>query len=244
MSLSDPVGNPFMPRKITMPKGKLGPNFVRKVLPWVEIYWHQHKRYPSDTELSAQFGFEPDDLTRLKLSKYYNLCLKERGISQNESFFNEMQVAAISLITNFHDTRPVAAKLAGIGVTTEMYNGWMQNPAFKQELTNRASEILDNIQPEAQVQLATQIKKGSFQALKFYFEMTGQANSPEAINLKLTVARLIEAVQKHVKDPAVLQAIAAEIQGVAPVAEVPTTPIPALSAKGLYKEHLNGIHNQ
>lgn len=225
-----------MPTKIKMPKGQIGPSVTKKILPWVEVFWHANKRYPTDTELAAEFGLEAVDLMRLKTSKFYNECLKNRGIRQDERFFSEKQVAAIALITNFADQRPTDAKLAGIGVTPEMYNGWMQDRAFKRELQSRADEVLDNVYPEAQTALAKKVRSGDVPALKFYYEITGRASSPEAINLKMTMAKMIEAVQKHVKDPAVLQAIASELQGVAPVADVPATPIPELSMKELYLE--------
>jgi hypothetical protein len=158
-------------------------------------------------------------------------------------------VASIALITNFTDNRPVDAKLAAIGVTSEMYNGWMQNPDFKRELQSRADDILDNVYPEAQAMLAKQVRNGNFQALKFYFEITGRANSPEAINLKMTLVRMVEAVQKHVKDPAVLEAIGKELQSVGafPVAEVPTSPIPGTvmpSMKELHAAHLKGMTDE
>lgn len=216
------------PRKLELPKGPLGPQFVKKILPWVELYWHQYKRYPTDTDLAAQFGFDAEALLRLRGSKYYNECLKSRGIRQTSGGFSDKQIAALALITNFADRRPSDAKLAGIGVTAEMYNGWMQDPAFKRELQSRADSILDNVYPEAQAALAKRVASGDVNALKFYYEITGRAQSPEAINIKMTMARLIEAVQKHVKDPEVLQAIAQELQGVAPVAAIPTTPIPRL----------------
>lgn len=232
-------------RKLELPKGKIGPNFTKKVLPWVETYWHQHKRYPSDTDLSARFGFDSFDLQRLHASKFYDECLRVRGITRLAGQLSSEQVAAVSLITNIADTRPTAAKLAGIGVTAEEYNGWLSNPTFKQELTNRADEILDNVYPEAQAALAKKVKNGDVNALKFYYEITGRASSPESINLKLTVVKLIEAVQKHVKDPAVLQAIASEINGVAPVAEsapaqLPSTPSP-LQAQ--FREHIKNANN-
>jgi len=230
------------PRTLQLPKGKIGPQFTKKILPWVELYWHSHKRYPSDIELSTRFGFDDFDLQRLHSSKFYDECLRVRGISRNNIQLSDKQVAAVSLITNFSDTRPTAAKLAAIGVTPEEYNGWLSNPLFKQELTNRAEDILDNVFPEAQAALAKKVKTGDIQALKFYYEITGRAQSPESINLKLTVVKLIEAIQKHVKDPTVLAAIASEINAVAPVAEqsvpqLPSTPSPL---KAQYKEHLNG----
>lgn len=232
-----------MPRKIELPKGKIGPQTTKKILPWIEVFWHTYKRYPSDTELCAEFGFSAFDLERLHSSKFYLECLKTRGIAHKRKYFTEKQVAAISLITNIYDPRPNAAKLAAIGVTPEEYNGWMSNPDFKQELTNRADEILDNVYPDAQAALAKRVKQGDVPALKFYYEITGRAASPETVNLKMTVVRLIEAVQKHVKDPELLAAIASEIQGVAPVAEtVPQLPATVSPLKSKFKAHLNEVN--
>lgn len=230
-------------KKLELPKGKIGPNFTKKIVPWVEIYWHKNKRYPSDIELCTRFGFEPLDLQRLHSSKFYDECLRERGISRDSSQLTDKQVAAISLITNFSDVRPNAAKLSAIGVTAEEYNGWLSNPAFKSELTNRADDILDNVYPEAQAALAKKVKSGDITALKFYYEITGRAQSPETANMKLTMIRLIEAVQKHVKDPAILQAIASEINAAGsvalesvPTAQLPSNPSPLTKQ---YKEHLD-----
>lgn len=231
-------------RRLTLPKGKIGPNFTKKILPWVETYWHNHKRYPSDTDLCTRFGFDSLDLQRLHSSKFYDECLRVRGITRDTSHLTDKQVAAISLITNFSDVRPNAAKLAAIGVTPEEYNGWLSNPEFKNQLTLRADDILDNVYPEAQAALAKKVKTGDVNALKFYYEITGRATSPEAVNLKLTMVRIIEAVQKHVKDPEILQAIASEINAVAPVAEqtvreLPSVPNP-VSMTQQYKDHLRG----
>lgn len=229
-------------KKLELPKGKIGPQFTKKVLPWVETFWHNNKRYPSDTDLCTRFGFDSLDLQRLHSSKFYDECLRVRGITRNSSDLSDKQVAAISLITNFSDVRPNAAKLAAIGVTAEEYNGWLSNPAFKMELTSRADDILDNVYPEAQAALAKKVKTGDINALKFYYEITGRAQSPEAVNLKMTMVRLIEAVQKHVKDPAILQAIAGEINAVAPVAEAKPAELPStvnpLSVTQQYKDHL------
>lgn len=233
-------------RKLELPKGKIGPNFVKKVLPWVEVYWHKYKRYPSNTDLATQFGFTADDLLRLHASKYYLLCLKDRGISHEPKYFTPEQVAAISLITNIYDSRPNSAKLAAIGVTPEQYNGWMQNPEFKRELTERADEIMDNVYPDAQAALAKQVRNGSIPALKFYYEITGRANTPEMVNIKMMMVKVIEAVQKHVKDPAVLAAIAAEIQLAQSASVAPSTPeLPKEKSpmRAAHLKHLQEVNN-
>lgn len=221
---------------------KPGPAFVKKILPWVEMFWHNHKRYPTDAELADRFGFDAEQLQVLRYSKFYNDCLKQRGISQVQEYFTPEQVATIAMVTNFADPRSLDVKLAAIGVTAEQYNGWMANPAFKRELAARADDIMENIYPEAQAQLAKKIRNGHFQALKFYFEVTGRANSPETVNLKLTMQRLVEAVEKHVKDPAILAAIASELQAVAPVIEAPKG-LPVASSNPAFEKNNSVTQN-
>ena len=208
---------------------------VNKVVPWIETFWFAQKRFPSDTELVTVFNFggqplnsagskvEFDLLQKLKLTKQFKLALNARGItynpfsesgSQDFSKLSPAQVATISLLTNFSDTRPTPLKLRSINVTTEEIQGWMVNPEFNRLLTARADEQLNNIYPEAVTALNRRIKNGSVPAIKFYFELTGRATTPETLNLKLAMQHLIEAVQKHVHDPLVLEAIARDFQAV------------------------------
>lgn len=196
------------------PKKGLTIKYVNKILPWVENYWLQYKRYPSTDAFIEEFGFERDEVLSLNSAVLWLKCLDRRGIKRPniaEDFLSPTQQAAISLLTNFHDRRPKPVKLAAIGVDAEQLNGWMNNPAFKEQLNRRSDEILGHVGVDANIGLANLIQKEDFRAIKFYFEITGQAASPEAINVKQTMQILIEAVQKHVSDPAVLQAIAAEV---------------------------------
>lgn len=226
----------------------IGPKFCKPILPWVETFWHSKKRYPTDAELVEKFGLTLFQLERLHASKYYENCLKARGISRQQSDLTELQVAAISLITNFSDTRSPEVKMASIGVTPEELNGWYSNSIFQRELAARADSVLDNIFPEAQAQLARQIKKGSFPALKFYYEITGRAQSPEIVNIKLAMQRLIEAVQKHVKDPEIIAAIGMEMQGLTQastatevIEQSPEPPVAELTFKQKYEEHIKNV---
>lgn len=230
-----------MDRPVPFPK-TIGPQFTKKVMPWIETFWHSKKRYPTDGELSQRFGWSTSEIELIHHSKFFSDSLKRRGITRQDNYLTERQVAAISLITNFSDTRSSEVKIASINVTPEELNGWYSNPTFQRELAARADAILDNVFPEAQAQLARQIKKGNFQALKFYYEITGRAQSPEAINLKLAMQRLVEAVQKHVKDQNIIQAIGLEMQGiVAPIENNPPVAPPQaeLTMAEKYQEFTN-----
>lgn len=224
-SMTDLVVAP--PKAASIPKNKfpkeIGPQFLNRFMPWVETYWHEYGRYPSDSDWVQKFGFEPQQIERLNLSKLWLKALERRGIARpdhSRSFLNERQIAAIAVITNFNNLQHPVARLADIGVSEEELNGWYSNPAFKDEMARRAEHVFENIAPTATVELGRQIQKGNFQAIKFYYEITGRAASPESLNVKRAMQVLIEAVQKHVKDPAVLQAIAQEVQNVRGLGEV------------------------
>lgn len=213
-------GNKPLPKTTIWPKtSNIGPKFIEKAMPWFENFWHTSKRYPSKSEIIQHFGFTPEQVTALNNHKFWLTCLDRRGITRPLSLGEELsltdrQIAAISILTNFNDTRSPVAKLAKAGITAEELAGWRSNPVFQEALKNWTDDMLDNIAPDAAVELARAIKKGNFPAIKFYYEITGRANSPEAINVKQAMNVLIEAVQKHVKDPEVLQAIANEVNNV------------------------------
>lgn len=192
---------------------KVGPRWVNKIMPWIEQFWLEKKRYPTDSELVQKFGFTEFQLLQLHNSKFYENCLAARGIIREPSpDLSPEQVAAIAMMTNFNDRRSTEAKMAAINVTMEQLNGWMRYPEFQRRLASAADEITEFFYPEAQIQLTKQIKAGSFPALKFYYEMTGRAQSPEVVNLRQMVMVLQTILVKHVQDPNVLRAIAMEMR--------------------------------
>lgn len=199
----------------------IGPKFVKNFMPWFEHFWHTYKRYPSNADIAQQFGFTNEQIALMHGSKFWQLSCQRRGIRiDNPNKLNDAprlsdrQIAAIAIITNFSDRRSPVARLQGAGITEEELNGWYSDPLFKEELARRAEDAFDNVAPVAQANLARLIQSGNLNAIKFYFEVTGKAQTPEAINLKRTIQFLVEAVQKHVKDPEVLKAIAEEVNAV------------------------------
>lgn len=197
---------------IKFPK-QVGPQFVNKAMPWFESFWHRLGRYPQPDEIMGHFKFTLEQVELLNLSPYWEKCCAERGMRlPKQSSLSATQIAAISLITNFSDRRSIPAKLAAIGVTEEQINGWYKDADFKAELAVRTDAVLDNAFPEVQASLMRQVQKGNFQAIKFVYEISGRATSPEQIQIKQTMQHLIEAVQKHVHDPETLQAIAQEVR--------------------------------
>ena len=194
----------------------VGPKWSKKIMPWLEQFWHTKKRFPTDSELVQRFGFSEEELFKFHHSKFLRLAMEARGIIRPEAqgFLTPEQVACISLIANVSDTRSEKAKLAAIGVTAEQYNGWMQDEFFKRELNNRVDEMLGNLKPAANQALAREVHKGNFGAIKFYFELTGQSKTPEQINLENALVAVVDILERNVRDPKLLERIGVELHNV------------------------------
>lgn len=208
---------PLKAKEVIFPS-KVNLSFVNKLLPWVEEYWHVYKRYPSFTDWNTKWGFVEWQIETINSTKLWRKCLERRGISipDNNGRFSltDKQIAAVAIMSNFSDRRPVEARLLDIGVEPEVLQGWMSNPSFQTYFRARAEDAFNNVAPVATIQLAKKIEQGYFPALKFYYEITGQAQSPETINVKKTLQIVIEAIQRHVTDPEVLRAISDEVNNV------------------------------
>lgn len=207
------------PKKYT--NAYVGVKFVTNVVSWIESYYHRFKVFPNDALLMTQFGIDRERLDALQRSKLYKDALYERGIEKRKRLSVEQQ-ACISVMTNFADQRSTDVKLASIGVTPEMYQGWLAHRDFQLELTARADEILPNLNADAMASFAKQVQKGNMTAIKLYFEMTGKAQSQEQVNIRMMLTKTLEAIQSHVKDPAILLALTKDLLGEsATVADIP-----------------------
>jgi len=75
------------------------------------------------------------------------------------------QIATITVLSNFADGRSQDAKLAGLGVSVEQFNGWLRQEEFVKRLHHNADEMLDKIYPEAMSAFARKIKQGDMRAI-------------------------------------------------------------------------------
>jgi hypothetical protein len=198
------------------PKGGIGPQFVNRYMHKFEQYWLANGKYPDEVWIITEFGFSLLQVQALNASKFWTKSLERRGIrppSYKKSSLSPEQVAAIAVITNYADRRPVQARLTAMGITEEILHGWQADPEFKAELTARAQDTFENVAPVANIRLAQAVDRGNLNAIKFYFEITGKAETPETINIKRAMQTIVEAMQKHCT-PDQLQLIQQEVQGV------------------------------
>lgn len=145
--------------------------------------------------------------------------IRNRGIVIPEHFMADLdtpvgylsreQSAAVLTMLNFDDKRTRAKKLADLGISTAKWNGWMKDPKFKDYYLGLAEKQFSDALPVAQESLLKAMEKGSVEGVKYYMELTGRHTGDSAgmHNLKVIIAKLVESIQMHVKDPVALEAI-------------------------------------
>lgn len=220
-SVNPPVARAAGPTsKVSFPSKKskgVGPKFVQKVMPWVELSWLTKSRYPTDSEFIERWGCSYESVQLLNRNKFWLQSLRRRGIGFPDTLkgtLSDKQIAAVAVLTNLHDGRSTEAKMASLDVTSAELQGWYQDPTFRRTMTERADEAFDNLHADANMEFAKLVRKGNFNAIKLYFDMTGKTQNQEAVDVKQTVQILIESVQKNIKDPEVLEAIARDVNNI------------------------------
>jgi hypothetical protein len=210
VSLEDLIAETLRPKTVAERKTQQSLDFAG----FVEHYYNIHERLPSLARLKTDFpDFTQKQIeSELKIAAI-KLDAKGYGLSQKE-YLSPEQLAVANAILNLADKRSLSKKLADFGIGAAKYANWKKNPVFNAYLRERSETILGNSIPEIHLALVDAATSGDVQAMKFAYELTGRysQHSQQAMNVQSMLISVIEAVQKHVSDPKIIQAIAAEIQ--------------------------------
>ncbi len=187
----------------------------------IEQYWHKNEVFPP----SDFFQYEEFDIVDNLKHETFHLALMKRGIKvpiivdRSSSAvmpdgLTAEQVAAITTVINFEDRRPRSVKLREMGITTTQWGGWLKDAEFKEFLHQMTTTHLQDVLHVANEGLLHAVERGDTNAIKFYYELTGRhtQESGSMHNLKVVLAKVIESIQRNVKDPAVLRAISADFE--------------------------------
>ncbi len=201
---------------------------------FIEEFYLECKYFPSLDEIKEHNKTSPEEASSFILSPIFIKNMEARGIDINQTYsrahhsfrkrrsgdagrLSDIQLATISLVTNPIDRRSVPEKLKELGVSPQRYNGWKKNARFWDYLQQRSSELMGEAVPEVREVIARRAAMGDMRFTKLFLEMTGEFTGVEnksQNDIKLVVMQLVEVVQRHVKDPATLQAIARDFQAI------------------------------
>ena len=190
------------------------------VLGSIEEHWHRYSGFPSVETIKKKFP--KFDINSALKHETFRLALNNRGIEAPANLdspaamhgLTQEQVAAITTIINFDDPRPRHVKLRELGIPSAKWQGWLKNAAFKKFLHELSSSRFTDAVYVAHEGLTKAMDRGDTNAIKFYLEATGRytQQSTSNQNIRVILARVIESIQCHIKDPEVLRAIAADFE--------------------------------
>lgn len=178
----------------------------------------EKNRFPTFGEYYNYIRLTKEDVMSLLADENTQDLLRMRGITlPEESVFDPRSLAALFAYINPYDTRSLKKKLEDIGVELSEWNGWMRNPAFRGYLMNRTRELFtEDTLAAAQVKISEGVAKGDIRHLKLYFDIKKQeAEAAHQIqDTGMFLTRVIEVIQKHVRSPELIKAIAKDFEAI------------------------------
>lgn len=192
------------------------PRDLRNIVDFIESQYLLVREIPTPKAIAAHTFVTEKEVIEWMNEPLLAEMLERRGISLNST--NGMtpeMLACANVMLDFSDRRSKREKLRDLGLTTARYNAFLRNPQFNAYVTARAEQLLPDTMHEAHVALVKNVERGDTQSLKLYYEITGRHNPAAAkdFNPEALLTRIFEVITIHVKDPEVLQRIAADLAG-------------------------------
>ena len=211
-----------------MASGQESPSFTSEqidVITCIEQLWWEHGQLPTDERVAERTGVSIESIKRYWKLDHFRTALLHRGVDINPErsagLLTPIQLMLANMLLNTHDTRSVREKLKELQVSSQQYHAWLRTPAFQQHLAKRGEEMFKSIDWEAYDALAGAVRSQDVSALKLFFEMRGIYTPKKEIdiNLDVVLVKVVEVIARHVHDPAILQAIANDME----LLEIPTS---------------------
>lgn len=188
----------------------------KEVIAFYELEWFVKHRVPTVADVAKACKIPQTSVNYyLSQRKLVVKALNERGIpwaQHSQTELTSEQVAVATVMMNFADTRSNDEKLDALGVNPTQYQSWLRDPQFKTLIDSLADQNLVNIRPTAVTEFSKKIQQGDWNAIRYWFETTGELDAKSTLNPENFMMMIIEILQRHVKDPEVLMAIAQDIK--------------------------------
>jgi hypothetical protein len=197
-----------------------------KLVDLLEQYWLIHGKVPTVAQIE-EMGIDGTYFKKCMVKGAFRHQLITRGVGienpddpkLTDWALDGKQLAAANIMLDLLDNRSRKRKLSDLGISTQEYQAWLRDPAFKAYLVQRSENLLKDNLHEAHAALLDRVRMGDSGAIKLYYELTGRyvpaAARAGSIDPMELITRVLEAVQTHVRDPKVLDALATDLISVA-----------------------------
>jgi hypothetical protein len=196
---------------------------------YIERYHAAYGSTPSDDKLRQRFDDLTDDfMADFKINPLVIKSFRARGIiyPPAEDSFTADQMHAAAAMTDLVDRRSEEKKLRDLGITTRQWATWMQDDQFSDYIRNRSEKMLANTGvTEAHKALLKGARNGNVNSAKLIYEITGRHDpTKEAqVDVRRILYTFIEILQRHIKDPALLNSIAMDLTQIASAESLSTS---------------------
>jgi hypothetical protein len=189
-------------------------NTDKKLIRFYELQWNLRTNVPTIEQMSKVLNLPQTEINHILGKRAVGKALDARGIpwrQHSQSELTATQVAA-AIVMMTPDGRSSLQKLDELGIQQETYQAWLADPQFKNLVDNVADRNLKNVRPTAIAELTNKINAGDWQAIRYFLDATGEFVNTDTPQSEQLIRMLIEIIQKHVKDPAIIAAIAQDIK--------------------------------
>lgn len=189
---------------------------------FIEEHWHRYNNFPTLDKLKSKF---PDfNFKEAFEHETFRLALNNRGITVPINTVNpevptsltQEQLAAILTVVDWNNPKPRHIKLKELGISQVKWYGWLKNSNFKSFLHEMSTTNLHDQLNVAHEGIYKAIDRGDINAIKFYLEATGRYTQQTATtqNLQTILAKIVESIQRHIKNPEILRSIALDFEAI------------------------------
>lgn len=184
---------------------------------FIEQSYFDKGQLPSDEKISDVVGVTVQTVKSWWNNDQFIGALKMRQVplpDKDDGLLTLIQLEVITRLLNTSDKRSIREKLKECGVTSNQFSAWMRDPKFSGYYKRRAEELFGAADATAYLSIVKSMESGDLSATKLFLEMRGIYNPKIQVdvNVDSVLVRVVEIVSKHVTDPAILAAIAEDIE--------------------------------
>lgn len=196
---------------------KLSPE-AHELLNFLEQYWYLYGQLPTKEKCVEKEACSAAVYDNWVPREIFREAMRRRDIpvpgeSKNNGVLSEHQLIVANALFDTHDTRSQVKKLKELRCSPRTYQAWLRDPAYQEYIRTRSENLLGDNQHESHLALLDRVKSGDINAIKYYNEITGRyiPNNKDSVDVNAVLHRILEIIQIHVKDPAVLGAISQDM---------------------------------
>lgn len=189
----------------------------REVILFMERYHAENGAVPEDSTVHAYLRTIDVEcnLDALKENSLFLKSMEVRGIDVKLKYgqLSAKQMAAVSVMMSYIDRRSDEKKLRDLGLSTKEWAAWLQDETFARYLNNYSERLITNSVHEAHLGLIRSMRSGNTASIKLYYELTGRHTeaATNVVDPKLLIYKIIEIIQKYVKEPDTLSKLSTEM---------------------------------